>query len=141
MLLLMKFQMLFDCSKLVRNWKNNDEVIICWHEVIVRFFWRYRVSFVKFSYWSKFHVNLSTCSGVMAIFVYKRLTRNPEIGNNPVCALSNIWRLGRVKDTKFGRNVSNEKLLNAATCQVYRFYRFWDIKGKPAVGKYEPHPD
>ena len=39
---------------------------------------------VKFSYWSKFHVNIMTGSGVMAIFVYKGLTRNPEIGKAPV---------------------------------------------------------
>ena len=42
------------------------------------------VSLVKFSYWSKFHVNIITGSGVMTIFVYKRLTRNPEIGNTHV---------------------------------------------------------
>ena len=104
-----------DCSKLTINWKNEDEVIICqtWSNCQI-LFWRCRVLFVKFGYWSKFHVNIITCSKVMTIFVYKGLTRNPEIGNNPVCTLS-IWRLGRVKNTKFGRNVSNEKLRNAAT--------------------------
>ena len=39
---------------------------------------------VKFSYWSKFHVNIITGSGVMPIFFYKGLTRNPEIRNTPV---------------------------------------------------------
>ena len=49
---------------------------------IVNFF---DVFLVKFSYWSKFHVkSLLVLSGVMAIFVYKGLTRNPEIGNAPV---------------------------------------------------------
>ena len=42
------------------------------------------VSFVKFSYWSKFHVNIMTGSGVMTIFFYKELTINPEIGNTSV---------------------------------------------------------
>ena len=37
----------------------------------------------------------------------------------------NIWRLGQVKDTNFCRNVSNEKLLNAEKCQVYRENLFW----------------
>ena len=96
-----------------------------------QFFWRYRVSLVKFSYWSSFHVNITTGSRVITIFVYKGLTRNTEIGNNPVWILPNIWRLGRVKDTKFDTNTSNKKLLNAAKCQSYNFYRFWVIKGKP----------
>ena len=52
--------------------------------------------------------------GVMTIFVYNRLTRNPEIGNTPseFWAISGHWTLGQVRYTKFGRNVSN-KLLNA----------------------------
>ena len=43
--------------------------------------------------------------------------------------LPNIWRLGQVKDTKFGKSVSNKMLLNTAECQGYSFYRFWIIKG------------
>ena len=34
------------------------------------------VSLVKFSYWSKFHVNIIIGSAVMTIFFYKGLTRN-----------------------------------------------------------------
>ena len=37
-------------------------------------------------------------------------------------------------DTKFGTNVSNRMLLNAAKFQGYSFYRFWVIKGKPTRG-------
>ena len=55
-----------------------------------------------------------TGSGVMTIFVYKGLTRNPEIRNTPVWVLPNIWRLGRVSDTRFVANVSNNMLLNTA---------------------------
>ena len=64
----------------------------------------------------------------MTIFFYKELTKNPEIGNTLVWVLPNIWRLGQVRDTKFATNVSSEKLLNAAKCQYYSFYRFWDFK-------------
>ena len=32
----------------------------------------------------QFHNNIITGSGVMTIFVYKGLTRNPEIGNTTV---------------------------------------------------------
>ena len=42
------------------------------------------VFLIKFGYWSTFDVNIMTCSLVMTIFVYKGLTRNPEIGNTPV---------------------------------------------------------
>ena len=95
------------------------------------FFWRYFVSFVKFSYWSKFDVNVITASGVMTISFYKRMTRYPEIGNTLVWVLPNIWRLGQVRNTKFVTNVSNKMLLNAAKYQGNSFYRFWVIKGKP----------
>ena len=37
-------------------------------------------------------------------------------------------------DTKFGTNVSNRMLLNAAKFQGYSFYRFWVIKEKPTGG-------
>ena len=46
----------------------------------------------------------------------------------------NIWRLGRIRDSTFGMNVSNKMLLNAAKCQAYSIYRFWVITGKPTGG-------
>ena len=118
-----------DCSKLAKNPKNDSDVTIFRHDVNVKFLWRCFVSLAKFSYWSKFHVNIITGSGIMTIFFYKGLTRNPEIGNTPVWVLPNICRLGRVMETKFGTNISNKMLPNAATCQGYSFYRFWVIKG------------
>ena len=117
------------------------------------FFWRFFVSLVNFSYWSRFHINIITGSRIMTIFdplwqflnydpFYKGLARNPEIGITPIWVLPSIWRLGRVMDTKFGTNVSNRMLLNVANFQGYSFYRFWVIKGKP-IGKVKltPHPD
>ena len=98
---------------------------------IFKLFWRCFVCLVNFSYWSKFHVNIITASGVMTIFYYKGLTRNPEIGNTPVRLLLNICILRGVRDTKCCTSVSNKTWLNAAKCQGYKFYRFWVIKGKP----------
>ena len=105
-----------------------------------------QVSCIYHHWWSKFHVYIITGSGVITIFFYKRLTRNPEIGNTPVWVLPDIWRLGQVTDTKFGTNVLTEILLNAAKYQGYSFYRFWVIKEKPTRGqegiKLPPaHPD
>ena len=74
-----------------------------------------------------------TGSEVMTIFVYKGFTRNPEIRNTSFWVLPSIWRLGQVRDTKFGTNVSNKRLLNAAKCLDCSFYRFCVIKGKPTV--------
>ena len=51
------------------------------------FFLRCFVFLVKFSYLSKFHVNIITGSEIITIFFYKQLTRNPEIGNTPVWVL------------------------------------------------------
>ena len=113
-----------DCTKLAKNPKNDNDVAISWHNVIVKIFWRGFISLVKFRYWSKFHVNIVTGSGIMAILFYKGLTRNLEIGNTHVWILPNIWRLGRVMDTKFGTNVSNKIWLNAAKFQGYSFYNF-----------------
>ena len=52
-----------------------------------------RISFVKFSYWSKFQVNIITSSEVMTIFLCKGLTRNLEIRNTHLWVLPNIWSL------------------------------------------------
>ena len=123
-----------DCSKLAKNPKNDNDVTIFRHDVNVKFFWRCFVSLVKFSYWSKFHVNIITGSGIITIFFYKGLTRNPEIRNNPVWVLPYTWRLELVMDTKIGTILSNRILLNAAKFQGYSFYRFWVIKGKPTRG-------
>ena len=124
-----------DCSKLTINWKNDNGITIFRHDVIIKIFWRCFVPLMKFSYWSKFLVNIITGSGVMIIFFHKGLTRNPEIGNTPVWVLPNIWRLGQVGDTKFGMSVSNKMLLNPAKCHGYSFYCFWVIKGKPTGGE------
>ena len=104
-------------------------------------FWRCFVYLVKFSNWSKFHVNIITGSRVMTISFHKGLTRNPKIENTSTWVLPNIWRLGRVRNTKFGTDVPNKILLNAAKCPGYNFYCFCIIKGKSTGGvKLRPHP-
>ena len=124
-----------DCSRLAKNPKNDNCITLFWHEIIVKSFWPCFVSIVTFSYWSKFHFNIITGSGIITIFFYKRLNRNPEITKAPVWVLSNLWTLGQVMDTKFGTNVFNKILLNAAKFKGYSSYRFWVIKGNPTWGK------
>ena len=103
--------------------------------VIVKLFWRCFVSFVKFSYWCKFQDNVITGSGIMIIFFYQGLTRNLEIKDTLVWVLLNIWKPRWVRHTKFGTDVFNKMLLNAAKCQGHSSYRFWVIKGKPTGGE------
>ena len=102
-----------------------------------KIFWRHSIPLVKFSYWSKFHVNIIQ---VLELWQFSFIRDWPEIGNTTVWVLPNIWPMGRVRDTKFGTNVSNKMLLNAAKCQGYRFYHFWVIKGKPTGVKIIPPP-
>ena len=92
------------------------------------------MSFIKFSYWSKFYGNIITSSGVLTISFYKGLTGNSEIRNTPVLTLLNIWRLGQVRNIKFGTNISNKMLLNAAKYHVYSFYRFLGHGVKVGIG-------
>ena len=54
-----------DCSKFDINWKSNNYFTICRHDLIVKDFWRCFVSLVKFSYSSKFYVNIIGGSEVM----------------------------------------------------------------------------
>ena len=123
-----------DCCKLAVNWKNKK--FLAWRHR--QFSWGCFVSLVRFSYWSKFHVNIITVSWVMTISFYKGLTRSPEIGNTPskFC----IWRLGQARNTKFGTNVSNKMLLNVAKCQCYSFYRFWVIRKNQLGVNLRPSP-
>ena len=58
------------------------------------------------------------------------MIRYPEIENTPVWVLPNIWRLGRLRNTKFGTKVSNKMLRNAAKFKAYSFYRFLSYYGK-----------
>ena len=73
----------------------------------------------------------SISSLVLELWKFSFIRDWPEIRNNPVWVLLNIWRLGRVMDTKFGTNISNRMLLNAAKFECYSFYCFWVIKRKP----------
>ena len=115
-----------DSFNLVINRKNDNDVTRCQHDIIVSSsnFFDVAVFLLKLSCWFKFHVNIITG---MTISLYKGLTGNPEIGNTSVWVFPSIWRLGRVRDTKFGTNVSNKMLLNTSKCQSYSFYRFWVI--------------
>ena len=68
---------LLDYSKLAINLKNGDDVTIWRHGINVKYFWRCCVSRVKFSYWSKFHVNIITGSGATVGYL-SRICEGPR---------------------------------------------------------------
>ena len=81
----------------------------------------------------------------MTISLYKGLTRNPEIGNTPVWVLPNIWRIGQVRQTKFGTNVSYKILQNfrVTAFTVFELLRENQQDGEvthPALPPYLPLP-
>ena len=123
-----------DCTKLAKNQENGNDVKIFRQDVIVNFF---DVVLFLLSILVTGPGFMARSSLVLELwqFSFKGLTRNTKIGNTSVWVLANVWRLGRVMDTKFGTNVSNRMLLNAAKYQGYSFYRFWVIKGKPTGGR------
>ena len=117
-----------DGFKLATNPKNDNDVTIFWRDVIVKFFRGCFVSLVKFSYWSKFHINIVTGSGSMTILFYKGLTRSPEIGNTPSGDECELWipNLARMSLIEYYWMLQHAR--------GYSFCRFWVIKGKPSEG-------
>ena len=75
------------------------------------------------SFVSKFHFNIITGFGVMTFFVYKGLTRNPEIGNTRIWILPYNLGLGVAHKRKVIVNYSNKKLMKAVKVHGYSF--FW----------------
>ena len=77
------------------------------------FFWQFRLYFVKFSHWSKFHVNIII--GPRVFFIKDSLQFSfikdwQKSGYRKYSQVfPNIWRLERAIDTKFG---TNKMLLN-----------------------------
>ena len=118
-------------SKLTINLKNYNDIIIWRHEAIFKFF--KVVVFLLSSLVSDasfMSVSLLVLELWQFLFI-RDLAKKPQIKNTPVWILCNIWRLGWVRDIKFGMSVSITKLLNAAKFQIYIQYCFWVIKGKP----------
>ena len=103
-------------SKLVINRKNDNDIIVCQHDIIVKFFdvfWRCCIFLVEF------HSGPSVISNHYWFWSY----RNFGNVSSEFCSISRD--LGRVRDTRFGTNVSNEMLLNTAKWQGYSFYLLW----------------
>ena len=80
-----------NCSKSTINWKNDDSVIICRHDVIFRLFWHCHISSLITDP-SFLSISLIVLDLWQFLFI-SDLTRNLKIGNTSTWVLSNIWRL------------------------------------------------
>ena len=70
----------------------------------------------------------------MTILIYTGFDQKSRYQKYPPLNFVQYLETKTRNDSKFGNNASNEKLLKAAKYQVYNFYHFWVIKGKPAKG-------
>ena len=129
---------LLDCSKLAIKCKNDNDIIICWHDIIVIFFsfWLFLfllsclVTGPSFMVSCQYHHWFESYDNSL-LQVIDQESRNRYY----LClSFSQYLEMESVRDTKFGKNVSSEMLLNAAKCLGYNFYRFWVIKRKPTWG-------
>ena len=74
---------LLQIGRKLENWQWRHNF---WHEVIVKFFWLCFFSFAKFSYWSKFHVNISDSPEI----------RKSEKKPSKFCPISGDWGESRI---------------------------------------------
>ena len=76
---------------------------------------------------------MSLSSLVLELWQFLFIRDWPKIRKRdcPRLSFAQYLETGRVKKTKFGTNISDKMLLNAAKWQGYSFYRFWVIKGRP----------
>ena len=119
-----------DVSKMVINQKNDNDITTCRHDNIAKFFWH---CFLLSSLVTGPSF-MSISSLVLSYDNFPSLGMDQKSRNILVWVLPNLWRLVQVRDIRFGTNVSHEMLLNAAKCQAYSFYCFWEFKEKPTEG-------
>ena len=63
-------------------------------------------------------------------FLLQGIEQKSGMRKYPHLSLAQHLGFGQTKDTKFGTNLSNEMLLNAAKYQCCRFYHLWVINSK-----------
>ena len=114
-----------DCSKLAKNWKNENDVTVCRLDVVVKFSLHCCVTFVKFSDCSKFHVNMVTSSGVITIFIYKGDWPDfwkSETPPSEFCSIS-----GDLDRDEFHTNVKSYWMQQNARVTAFTVFSIWCV--------------
>ena len=123
-----------DSSKSAKNHKNDNDVPIFWHGVIVFFFFFFDVVLFVLSGLVTGPSFMSISSLVLELwqFYFIGIDQKSENRNTSTWVLSNIWRLGLVRVPNLVRMsiIKFYWMLQNASCS---FCRFWVIKGKPIV--------
>ena len=110
-----------------KNVKIIDGAIEIWDQncskanTIFHILWRCRVFLVKLVTGPSFKLISLLVLQLWQFPFIRGLARNLQIRSYLIWVLSNIWKLGPVRDIKFGVNVSNKKLLNAVNARHTAF--------------------
>ena len=129
-------------SRLAVDWKNCNNVTIFWNDVIAKFSSRCFISLVKFSYWSKFHFNIITGSGVMQLPFISDWPeiRKSEIPPSEFCLISTDWselripNLARTSLRKSYWMLQNARVTDFTVSELLREYQ------QERWGRNYPHP-
>ena len=111
-----------DCSKLTTNLKNTNDAIICRNNFIINFFDVALFVLSGLVSGPSFMLTSSLVLEFWQVLAIKVLTKNPDIENIPVWDLSNIWRQGQFRDTKFSMNASNKMLVIVQNARFTGFF-------------------
>ena len=132
--------------RIVPNWPETKKITVTWQFDDMKsssfffFLWRYSVSFVNFSYWSKFYVNVIDGSGAMAISFTRDLPeiRKSETPPSEFCPISGDLREWGIPNlthmslmNMFGRILKMPRVLNVPefwiwhSCICKGYKEFW----------------
>ena len=110
---------LLDCSKLAINWKNDNDVTICRHDTIVKFF-DVAVFLLSSLITGPHFMSISLLNLKLRQFLSIRgiwpAIRKLEIPASEFWPTS--WDWDKLWNTKFGTNVYYKMLLNSEKCQI-----------------------
>ena len=122
-----------NCSKLVINWKNDNDIAICRHGVNVSFF-DLAVFLLLYLVTGPSFMSISLLFLELWFSFIRYLPEIPklEVPPSEFGPISGDW--GESGIPYLALMFLIKSLLNAAKCQGYSFYRFWIIEGKPTGG-------
>ena len=123
------------------NWpKNDNDITICWYDVIVNFFLLHVVSLVTLSCWSKIHVSIITGLefGQFSFVRDWRNIQNSEIPPSKFCPISGDWSELAIPNLAQMSLMKCYWILQNARVQ---HLTFWVIKRKTNRGVKLIHPD
>ena len=114
-----------DDFKFTISWKKDNDVKICWHDVIVNFF-NVVVFLLSSLVTGPSFMPISWL--ILELWQFSFIEDWPEIRNQkyPRLSFAQYMETGEGKGYQILRKCLHKKLLNTEKCQGYSFYYFWD---------------